>query len=553
MKKAAFILSCLLIILFNHHAIAQEASVGGKITGNFGLDAQYYLTDSAINAPKVNEKILMNSFLNILYTNGNFTAGIRYEAYLNPLLGYDRGYAGNGIPYRFATYKKDELEVTVGNFYDQLGNGLIFRSYEDKTLGIDNSIDGLRVKYSILKGINAKVFGGNQRYYWGKSAGLLRGGDIEFNFNDLLKSMENSKTKLILGASAISKFQKDDPTSKYKLPEDVGAFAGRFDISRGRINVQGEYAYKINDPSKLNNYIFRPGQALFLSGSYSRKGLGIIASAKRIDNMNFRTDRLITGNPLTINYLPTISKQHTYALAAIYPYATQPNGEMGYFAQIEYNVKKGSKFGGMYGTDIVIGFSRITDLDRTAPSDTNLLDIPGTLGYQSDFLKFGKTLLFQDFNMEVTHKFNKKWKGIFNLINLSYNKAIIEVHPGNPLVHATIAVADITYKFSEKKAVRVELQELVTKQDKGDWFCLLAEYTIAPSWFFSAMDMYNYGNEEPGGSKLHYYFGSIGYTKGANRIALSYGRQREGLLCIGGVCRQVPASNGFQISITSSF
>jgi hypothetical protein len=34
---------------------------------------------------------------------------------------------------------------------------------------------------------------------------------------------------------------------------------------------------------------------------------------------------------------------------------------------------------------------------------------------------------------------------------------------------------------------------------------------------------------------------------------MSYGKQRAGIFCVGGVCRNVPASNGFAISITSSF
>ena len=36
-------------------------------------------------------------------------------------------------------------------------------------------------------------------------------------------------------------------------------------------------------------------------------------------------------------------------------------------------------------------------------------------------------------------------------------------------------------------------------------------------------------------------------------MQLGYGKQREGLLCIGGVCRQVPASNGLTFSLTTSF
>ncbi len=550
MKKTLLLLTFFTLAI-GGFVFSQELNSNGNIHGNFSFEGQYYITDSAINAYEVKEKILSNSFLNLIYTNGNFTSGIRYEAYLGPMKGYDDAYAGNGLPYRFATYKKDELEVTVGNFYDQFGNGLIFRSYEEKTLGIDNAMDGIRVKFTPVNGITLKGIVGNQRIYWAKSAGVLRGIDGEFALNDLCSRMKDSKTKIILGGSAISKYQKDKPTSKYKLPVNVAAFAGRFDISRGRFALQGEYAYKINDPSALNNYIFKPGEALFLSGSYSQKGLGVIVAAKRIDNMNFRTDRDMIGNPLTISYLPSITKQHTYSLAALYPYSTQPNGEMGFFGQVEYMFKKGSKLGGKYGTDASVNFSRINNIKKESPGAGIAMDSAGTMGYKSEFFAFGDELYFQDFNLEVTHKFNKHWKAIFSYLNLIYNISIIENHEG-PLIYANVGIADVTYKFNEKNAVRVELQNLMSKQDKGDWFTGLVEYTIAPKWFFSVMDQYNYGNEDFE-KRFHYYMAALGYTKGSNRIALQYGRQREGIVCVGGICRAVPASNGFQISITSSF
>jgi hypothetical protein len=84
------------------------------------------------------------------------------------------------------------------------------------------------------------------------------------------------------------------------------------------------------------------------------------------------------------------------------------------------------------------------------------------------------------------------------------------------------------------------------------WAVLLAEYNISPHWFFAAFDEYNYGNDDKD-LQIHYFSGSFGYTKGVTRIAAGYGKQRQGLLCVGGVCRQVPASNGFTLSITSSF
>jgi len=52
---------------------------------------------------------------------------------------------------------------------------------------------------------------------------------------------------------------------------------------------------------------------------------------------------------------------------------------------------------------------------------------------------------------------------------------------------------------------------------------------------------------------LHYIYASTGYIKDATRITVGYGRQREGLFCVGGVCRFVPASNGLTLSVTHSF
>src|SRR5688572_2458787 len=121
----------------------------GEVHGNVQVEAQYYNPDSSIGAPPVPEKLLMNSFANINYTKGNFVAGIRYESYLNTIQGFDPRYKLNSIPYRYAGYTLDELEVTVGNYYEQFGSGMILRAYEEKGLGLDNAFDGVRLRYNI--------------------------------------------------------------------------------------------------------------------------------------------------------------------------------------------------------------------------------------------------------------------------------------------------------------------------------------------------------------------------------------------------------------------
>ena len=135
-KRFTFI-ALLLLNVINAHS---QGLLNSNIHGNFEFNGQYYFQDSVIGAPDVPEKFLNNAFLNLNYEYQDFYAGLRYESYRNPLLGFERDYTGSGIPFWFVRYKKDAIEVTAGNFYEQFGNGLVLRSYEDRGLGYDNEI-----------------------------------------------------------------------------------------------------------------------------------------------------------------------------------------------------------------------------------------------------------------------------------------------------------------------------------------------------------------------------------------------------------------------------
>lgn len=525
---------------------AQSASsqiLSGALHGNFELNAQYYRTDSAIGAPEVPEKLLSNGFANFIYEKDNFSAGLRYESYLDPMLGFDSRYKGTGIPFRYLSYKNEELEVTVGNYYEQFGSGIVFRSYEERGLGLDNAMEGIRVKYNPFRGIYLKAVIGNQRDFFSKGEGIVRGADAEINLNETFTCLAEKKTKWIIGGNFVSKFQ-DDQDPLFILPKNVGAGSGRINVIHGNLNVGGEFAFKANDPSGANNYIYKTGSAALLNITYSKKGFGASVSAKRIDNMSFRSDRKATLNSLMINYLPALTRQHTNILPGLYPYATQPTGEFGFQGEVFFNLKPETTLGGKYGTDITVNYSRAVDIDRTSTGDD--------LGYTSDFFKLGKEIFFQDFNIEVNHKLSKKVRMILSYVYLDYNKDVIQGRPGFGHIYCHIGMAEFNWKINTKNAIRTELQHLYTKQDQQSWALWLVEYTVSPHWFIAALDEYNYGNEIKG-DRFHYYTASFGYTRNTNRVSLGYGRQRAGIFCVGGVCRNVPASNGFTLSITSSF
>lgn len=529
---------------------------GGTIKGSFQTDFQYYQDDSLLG---INDSTLQgrrtgsNTFLNLTYSSNNMEAGLRMESYLPAMSGYDQRYTGAGIPYKYIRFYDDNWDITAGNFYEQFGNGMVFRSYQDWTLGIDNSVEGIRIKSKPYKGIFLTAISGVQRYYWDRwdkddDRGIIAGADAEVDLNDAIPAL-GKKLKVQVGGSFITKNQKDNHPI-YTVPKQVAAFAGRLNLSRGPVTLLGEYAYKINDPSAENGMIYKPGEAIFLQASYAVKGFSFSAGVKRLDNMGFRSDRNAGLNDLTINYLPSITKQHIYSLPAIYPYATQVKGEMGFSLNLGYKIKKNTWLGGKYGTDLSVTFSRLTDITRLPLDSLTPVGQAGTAGYTTDFFKSGEKF-FEDISLEIQRKISKDLKISIVYAWILYNIGVIEGHLGEENVVSHNAVADLTWKVTSRKALRFEVQHQLTHQDDGDWVSGLIEYTHH-GFFASVGDTWNYGN--PDASKqIHYMMVACGYSKGTTRIAASYGRQNDGILCIGGVCRYVPAISGFSVTLTSSF
>ncbi|MCQ2294949.1 MAG: DUF6029 family protein [Bacteroidales bacterium] len=532
-----------------------QGIMGGHVTGNIQLDGQISSADSIIGAQDVPEKLLMNARADILYTNGDFSAGMRFEAYQNPILGFNAKYKGQGIANYFASYNGERLSVTVGNFYDQFGSGMILRAYEDRYLGLDNSLLGIDVVMRPFDGVTIKALAGKQRYYWEYGAGLVRGIDGEVNFNSIIKSMADSKFRFTMGAGFVSKYEDDqtipypeNPSFKLNLPLNVGATAIRADLSYGNWGLQCESAFKGQDPSIMNDYIYRKGQAQMINLTYSQKGLSANIQAKYVDNMSFKSVRSESGEMLYINYIPSITKQHTYAFLSMYPYATQTTGEMGLQADLMYKFKKETLLGGKYGTDIHLNGSVITGLD------TSRIGGAGTYGYTTAGFTPGE-LYYADASLEVAKKLNSKLKLTCTYGYQIFNP-IVEGHHGD-LHHNHVVVGDLTWKLNKKNVLRFEAEWMgsdskydsnVDDKRCGDWIMGLVEYNFTSAWFVSLSDQYAY-NDGVG----NYYNLSVGYTHGATRLQLGYGKQREGLLCIGGVCRQVPASNGLTFSLTTSF
>lgn len=522
----------------------------GTFSAQIQTEIQYCLKDSLSEQGRYANKFLSHTFLDGMYANKNMQAGLRFEMYESPLPGFEASYKGIGVPYFFLNLQIKKVTVTGGDFYEQLGSGLIFRAYQERTLGIDNALRGGRIQYTPFEWMRFKAFAGIQRNRWDWNENWVKGADVELELGRALSYFREKNHNLLLGGSFVSKSEQDElilaaPDKRLNLPRHIGAFSARIEYQIPNLTLRGEYAWKANDPSADNFFIYRPGQALLLTASWFKKGLGVILSAKHCDNMSFRSSRVSTGIENQLNYMPAFTRQHTYALAALYPYATQINGEIAFQADVMYRLAKGTFWGGRYGTDIRFNYSQVFAPQRTYEAGGTSPQA-GTYGYTTSFFAIGKDTYYRDVNLELSRKMNPDLKLTLMYMNQQYN---FVVQGKSGLLNAHIGVMEALYKVSPLVSLRSELQYLATRQDQKDWIALLFELSWSPHWMFTLSDLYNPAGED----YKHYPLGAVAYSCNSHRIQLTCGQQRAGYSCAGGICRYVPATKGFSLSYTASF
>lgn len=541
--------------LITFSAFFVNAQNGGSVSGNIESQYQYLLNDSIIEAVQPQEKSLINTYALINYTNKGFKAGTRVELYAPRILGYPDRFDGAGIGYRYVGYENEMLSVTVGNFYEQFGTGLIFRAYEDRNLGLDNAMDGINLRIRPYKGISIKAIYGKQRYSFEagrvvNSPGIVRGFDGEISLHEYFPKFVENELTIKVGGSMVSKFQIANHPD-YVLPQNVGAYGGRLDVTYKNYYLNGEYIIKEADPSWDNNYIFNYGHGLLINAGYSKKGFGVLLSAKHIDNMSYRSDREMQVNDGMIGFIPPLTKTHTYNLVAqLYPYVSQPLGEVAYQADIMYNFKKGSKLGGKTGATVSLNASTAYGSAHLATNANPLSRVT----YETQLFKTDGNLYWRDINLEVKKKLDNKWSMIASYFNLVVNNDIVKVAQSPGIINAHIGVIEMLYKINSSHSIRTEFQAMWTenRKDRGHWYTVLVEYTISPNWYFTGVLQHNYGNPLENRRNVYPLF-ALGKIWDATRLEARFGRVNAGMFCVGGVCRPVPASSGLTIVFSHSF
>ncbi|MQP25513.1 hypothetical protein GFJ94_10590 [Flavobacterium sp. LMO8] len=556
-----------------------------KIFGGLESNAQWYLNDKNRELSHPDYPIRSNNYLSVNANYGRFSAGIQFESYQSlALLNYNPGFEGNNVGTFYANYKSNKLDVTAGHFYEQFGSGLIFRTWEDRALGINNALRGLRVKYNPTDNLMFTALYGKQRTGFHVVDSDIFGFNSDFNLSGLIGI---NNFDLSTGFSVISKKEDIDPAViDPKFNKITNAYSSRINFSKGSFYFTTEYNFKDKEPvlvrTDLDNDFIKSGNALLINFGYSKKGFGLDANFRRIENMAFLSQRQpevyapeissLYFNDRILNFVPALTKQHHSNLANIYVYQAQNRVAMQFDEQIQkfgeiggqidmfYEFKKGTKFGGKYGTKVSMNVSNWFNLD----ADYSYFDNFGNIqpDYKTKF--FGaKEKYFSDYNIEFSKKLSSKFKGSLMYSNQYYNDQYIRGIFQENVIKSNILFVEGVYNIKGSRSITLGLEHMWADNDRGNWASFLLEYNHNQNWSIFMMDMYNYGFDKESGNVLisghldefdiHFYNFGGSYRRGSTRIALNYGRQRGGLVCAGGVCRVVPQSTGVGLSLTSTF
>ena len=544
-------INLLIFILFTTILTAQENTY---ISGSFESNSQILQDDGGLNFNAPSDNFRSNNYFQLDFQNGKILYGVQFESYLpSALLGYSDVFSNNSeIVQYYLKYQNEKNEITIGSFYEQFGNGLIFRAWEDRQLGINNSIAGVNYKYYPSEDIEFSIIHGKQRVGFDYSNSVISGINSDYNLNKFLKS---EKLDISVGLGFVNRYQNLD--AGFNEPKNVNVLGGRFNMFYEKFYFNLEVAKKNSDVLANENIILSQrkydGTAMQLDVGYSRKGLGLNTSLRRLENFNFYSDKIAEGNIYNqqiISFTPALTKQQDYLLTNIYVYNAQPRlvvnnlekraGEIGVQNDIFYTFDKESLLG-KFKTKLALNFSYWGSLDSTFNEDQS---------YETSFTG-SNNKYYSDFNLEIKNRWNRKTSSTITLLDLSIDKGVSQ---GGPVgvqgfINAKVGVVEINRIDQKNRNNRFVVQHLWTKEDKKNWLGFVYEIGLSNNINLFISDIWNYGND----NDIHYYNLGGSFSKGATRVGFNYGRQRGGLICVGGVCRFVPESNGFNLNVSHSF
>jgi len=537
------IISILITINFTNNTIfAQELEISGTNTIKFGSGTEWAGDDKDIEI----EKQYLEDWIDIDITKGDFSMGFRFEASEES----EFGEIFKRFPYKYFAFTKEDYSVRVGDFYGIFGRGTVLDLREEKANFFNNSISGAKVEfendYFFFQGLGGK---GNFRYLNDfdptnqtieEMNNSVMGVDGNVSVTDIFE-IENYSFNIGLSYLYMEGDEVDESQYLYEDSYVKKSEIGSVNITTNLYDFEfyNEYAIKTTyvTPSKK-------GWANYSSLSYGTEGIGITLEFKDYYQYGANPNSVTSGfapyqNPsqVVIDHSSHLLKNNLHLVNA--------NDEIGYQIQIRSSYIKNIDLA------LIAAMSSLHDGDSFIPK----LDDASYLPY--------KDLWFDA-------RYNMKHSSFLLGGGLSYDTPLSK--DANSVTIPGVTDPDMIYSYTRTTI----MGEYDFEIDENSSFKILSDYQLVDHNVSATTHDWNdmYFSIEYSYSKYGYVNVSVittseevpedtpdtwvGFEAGVkladnHKLELFYGRERAGIKCSGGSCRQVPEFDGFKLTLTSSF
>ncbi|NCX96762.1 MAG: hypothetical protein EBX41_10260, partial [Chitinophagia bacterium] len=311
----------------------------GTLSGDLQTNINFFHKDSTIGASDnpLYDNVLSGSesWFSLRYNYEDWTFTFRGDAFNNSNLSNpSQALTAYGIGAYSVNKDLGDLNITAGYIYDQIGSGILFRSYEDRGLLIDNALIGLELKYKLGKNIMLKGFSGQQKFLLNKYSPILRGFNAEGDFTV-------GKVQLVPGVGVLNRTLDQESMNKVAATINSQELSTRFlprwnmyaftvynNLIYKNFSWYVEAAYKTHEAINRNSFLYdTAGNVLYTTFSYAKKGFALNVSGKRTENFVMRTspnEILLNG---MLNWQPVVARLRPQRLIARYTPASQDLSE----------------------------------------------------------------------------------------------------------------------------------------------------------------------------------------------------------------------------------
>ena len=540
----------MLVVIFTGQVQAQVTAVGSNLLRIGSGD-----TDDLIGGTE--KKRYMEEIANARIFFDNITLGLRYEMD-DPS---EVGQSFQGLRRRWIEYNKDKLLLQAGDVSALYGRGLAINAFESRPLNYDSWLDGVKGEYE---------------YRWNKedfdfqpSLGVrMIAGTLQFhNVVDTTQPVQTVSAraanaqigffgkKLILGTSFVQAFtsvteqgisgdvitNREVNQPEFYLNFLTGSLEGFFQWTE----MRSQLTEVRSNPDSVSNI----GHAVYGSLSYAGSEFGLTVEYKNysyfvhqpgVDNQTYLS-KLPISNP------PEVYKEFTYTSLTRTTHSVNFDDELGF--QVE--------------ADITAIPTYVITLDCAASSqhnsygdslDAKFLPLAnGSTSILPKFTGYGFFPFWEGF-AEIEHDF-----GELNYVKCFAHRRsnVIAFNGTSPdLQRSTTIGGKVQYQTTKSQSLLAifEHQWMYDTQKPLNNHNLLNElltlqYSINPIITFGSV--FDYSTQDDAGR--HFWpQGFISFRIGGSHTVLaSYGAERGGLNCTGGICRVVPAFNGLRVTVTS--